>query len=276
MCYLNRTGLQTNAKTKEDYMYRRAQDRIRMYFYKTKQELLKTNDIVLPQKQLQSLLVELKTKLEMNKFHGYYFDRACSANENMKSICDIWGTFTCQGRWDKDRCLYHPAHCINPYVSREARIIFQTWNLDHNKERSRSIIPAIRIALRLFGDRCRNRHSFDDGRGRNLENGKICRPLSCPTESFNGENISPNGNVILSEQDNVKNEIVDQKVATMVDNDKIVAGDEVVASAEHMRLDVAGIYDDLFSIKNLKLVHIVCHDKGAHGTLKAGPYFLLN
>ncbi|KAJ8949076.1 hypothetical protein NQ318_016980 [Aromia moschata] len=35
-------GLDTNAKTKEEYMFRRAQDRIRMYFYKTKEELLKT------------------------------------------------------------------------------------------------------------------------------------------------------------------------------------------------------------------------------------------
>lgn len=276
-------------------MFRRAQDRIRMYFYKTKQELLKTNDIVLPQKQLQSLMLELKTKLEMNKFHGYYFDRACAGNENMKSICDVWGAFTCQGRWDKDRCLYHPTHSINPYVSREARIIFQTWNLDHNKERSRSIIPAIRVALRLCGDHRNHRDRFDDGRGRNVENGKICRPLSFSIGSFNGENVAPNArNNVVFEQNKVKedkivaddgdfvdtgSEIDGRSVANVVNSDQNVANvastDKNVVGVKNVNLDVKGIYDDLFTIKNLKLVHIVCHDKGAHTTMKAGPYFVL-
>lgn len=265
-------------------MCRRAQDRIRMYFYKTKQELLKANDIALPQKQLQSLILALKTRLELNKFHGYYFDRACAGNENMKSICDIRGTFTCQGRWDKDRCLYHPAHSINPYVSREARIIFQTWNLDHNKERSRSIIPAIRAALRTCGDRCRDRDRSDDGCRRNVENGKICRPLSVLVDTFNGK-ITPNGQKVdLFEQIHVKNDkissdnrnVVNSDRENVVEDDNNVVFDKNVVADEKINLDVKTIYDDLFTLNNLKLVHIVCHDKGAHGTMKAGPYFVLN
>ncbi|KAJ8978256.1 hypothetical protein NQ317_012614 [Molorchus minor] len=204
-------GLDTNAKTKEEYMFRRAQDRIRMYFYKTKEELQKTKD--LPQAQLQSLINDLRHRLKLNKYHGCYFDRTRSGDENMKSICDRAGWFTCDGRWDKQWCLYNPPHRINPYSSREARIIFQTWNLDHGRERSRSIIPAIVGALRALGDP-------------SADNGKV-------RTNFHDDN-----------------------------------------SISKVSVDVKGIYNDLFTVNNLKFVHIVCHDKGAHITLKAGPYFI--
>lgn len=260
-------------------MSRRAQDRIRMYFYKTKEELLKTNEIALPQKQLQALILDLHTRLKMNKFHGYYFDRACAGNENMKSICDIWGTFTCQGRWDKDKCLYHPPHSINPYVSREARIIFQTWNLDHNKERSRSIIPAIRTALCACRSDSYDCHRFDDGRGRNVENGKICRPLNGQVVVFRSEEAL---DVVLVRQNESKKKIVVHDQGEVVENTKnqnvtYISRDQNVKSVVpfgNVNLDVNAIYEDLFTVANLKLVHIVCHDKGAHSTRLAGPYFV--
>lgn len=270
-------------------MSRRAQDRIRMYFYKTKEELLKTNEIALPQKQLQALILDLNTRLKMNKFHGYYFDRACAGNENMKSICDIWGTFTCQGRWDKDKCLYHPPHSINPYVSREARIIFQTWNLDHNKERSRSITPAIRSALRACGADSYDYHRFVDGRGRNVENGKICGPLKGQIVLFGSDKVLDGQNVILVRQNENKEKIVvrdrdeideniKDQIVTYVSRDQNVENQNVkgIVSFGNVNLDVKAIYDDLFTVANLKLVHIVCHDKGAHGTRVAGPYFTSN
>lgn len=246
-------------------MCRRAQDRIRMYYYKTKEELLKTKEIALPQKQLQSLILDLHNRLKMNHFHGYYFDRACSGNENMKSICDIWGTFTCQGRWDKEKCLYHPAHSINPYVSREARIIFQTWNLDHNKERTRSIIPAIRSALRACGSACGCGDCTDDGCSRNEKNEKI-------RQSLNDQNVINGLNVV--HKDKVDRNVIDKNVSEVGCNIKNARRN--IIPIENLCLDVKGIYDDLFTTNNLKLVHIVCHDKGVHGTRKAGPYLVLN
>lgn len=180
-------------------MFRRAQDRIRTYYYKTKEELLKTNDV--PQEKILSLITELTSRLKNAKYFGYYFDRNASIGDTkLKSLCDTKGVFTCQGRWDKEACLYTPSHQINPYTSREERIIFQTWNLDHAVERSRSIIPAIFEALR------------EDSR------------------------------VIKRDSDSY--------------------------------IDVKGIFNDLFTTKNLKFVHIVCHDKGAHFSKKAGPYLL--
>lgn len=272
-------------------MFRRAQDRIRMYYYKTKEELLKTNEIAIPQKQLQALILELHAKLKLNQFHGYYFDRARNGDENMKSICDIWGTFTCQGRWDKEKCLYHHAHSINPYVSREARIIFQTWNLDHNKERSRSIIPAIRSALYACASSSIGPNRNEDGRDRNVENGKVCRPLNVGKVESCGRNVVINGRkiVLMGNVVDVENVRNDENVADFVASNKKIAGVEKVVESENvvkgdaknvvipvddLRLDVEGIYADLFTTANLKLVHIVCHDKGAHVARKAGPYLM--
>ncbi|XP_074027530.1 DNA fragmentation factor subunit beta-like [Leptinotarsa decemlineata] len=203
-------GLNTNSKTKEEYMFRRAQDRIRTYFYKTRDELRNKE---IPQNEFRELFIELDAKLKLNKYHGCYFDRANAGNEDMRSICDSSGTFQCQGRWNKERCLYNPTHSINPYLSREARIIFQTWNLDHNKERSRAIIPAISEAL-------------------------------CLTQNPSGIG----------------------KVSECIDDEENIKRDACI--------DVKSIYNDLFSLQNLKLVHIVCHDKGAHYSAKAGPYLL--
>ncbi|KAL1494002.1 hypothetical protein ABEB36_009677 [Hypothenemus hampei] len=197
-------GLDTRAKSKEEYMFRRAQDRIRTYYYKTREDLLKTNhqqqQRQLPADKLNVLLQELQTKLKLNKYHGYLFDRnsICASGEPhlKKPLCDPLGTFYCDGRWDKDDCLYEPRHSINPYGSREERIVFQTWNLDHQIERSRTIIP------------------------------NICRAL-------------------------------------LALNDK-----------KNISLDVKAIYNDLFTIKNLKFVHIVCHDKSAHVSKKVESYLI--
>lgn len=265
-------------------MSRRAQDRIRMYFYKTKDEL-KTNEIPLPQKQLQALILDLHNTLKMNKFHGYYFDRACAGNENMKSICDDRGTFICQGRWDKVNCLYQPAHSINPYVSREARIIFQTWNLDHNKERSRSIIPAILTALRVCGSINYNSMCSVDRCDRNFHNGDICRSLNGQQNIIHSENVLIGQNVILSSNKKkgkiVYNNVFDCfNVKRTTNPDQNSNGSEkvnsLITSFENVQLDVKGIYDDLFTTSNLRLVHIICHDKGAHKSMKAGPYVFLN
>lgn len=199
-------GLDTSAKTKEEYLFRRAQDRIRTYFYKTREELRKKPD--LPQEKLQILLIDLQNRLKISKYNGHLFDRnrASENDPNLRSFCSKDGTFLCQGRWDKEECLYTSVHQINPYKSKEERIIFQTWNLDHTKERTRSVIPAICQALKSEKIPMKENEPFLD------------------TELF---------------------------------------------------IDVKAIFNDLFTVNNLKIVHIVCHDKSVHSTKKAGPYVIL-
>lgn len=176
-------------------MFRRSQDRIRTYYYRTRDELsarVRTTGgsggdrIVV----LQMLLQALQKKLRAHRYNGGYLDRSATGER----LCDAGGEFVCGGRWDRERCTYAPPHAINPYASREERIVFGTWNLDHRIERTRSIVPAIVYLLRTFCE----------------------------------ETTSARLNII------------------------------------HKYVDVDTIYAHLFTTENLKLVHIVCHDKGAH------------
>lgn len=179
-------------------MYRRAQDRIRTYYYKTKDELMKQD---LPNEELTELLIELKVKLKRVEYYGCYFDRKKSDSKEMCCLCDPTGVFICQGRWDKEACLYNPRHNINPYTSREERIIFQTWNLDHRIERSRTIIPAITRAMKEWEKR------------------------------------------------------------------------KGIKNKEEFTIMYNKIFRQIFTIDNLKLVHIVCHDKARHVSANFGSLF---
>ncbi|TNM86504.1 hypothetical protein fugu_006734 [Takifugu bimaculatus] len=61
-------------------------------------------------------LVEM---LKKAKYNGCYFDRT---DEDL-CLCTEEGWFTCQGAFDQDTCS--SLHSINPYSSRESRIILQ-------------------------------------------------------------------------------------------------------------------------------------------------------
>ncbi|MEQ2162904.1 hypothetical protein GOODEAATRI_024809, partial [Goodea atripinnis] len=53
--------------------------------------------------------------------------------------------FNGTGSFDQKLC--QSLHSINPYGSRESRIVFSTWNLDHRIEKKRTIIPSLLEAL---------------------------------------------------------------------------------------------------------------------------------
>ena len=73
-----------------------------------------------------SLVDTIHRTLRSNDFHGDYFVRSAS---NSARICDKHGWFKCEGPFNEESCSKD--HSINPYGSKEARIIFSTWNLDH-------------------------------------------------------------------------------------------------------------------------------------------------
>lgn len=112
-------------------MFRRSQERIRGYFYKTKSEI-KKSPVYLGSAGNKAVLDDVFSSFSMtlnkNKYFGCFFDRkACGA------LCDNEGYFKCSGVWKSNKCLYNGerSHVINPYASREERIVFSTWNLDH-------------------------------------------------------------------------------------------------------------------------------------------------
>ncbi|KAG6454744.1 DNA fragmentation factor subunit beta [Manduca sexta] len=142
-------GLERSEKTKEQSMSKRVKERMRGYYYKTK-SALQSSDIyvysknVRGKKLIDQFLSELRKLLETNKYNETYFNRKA---EQSSRLCDEKGEFRCGGPWNARNCTYEGEHIINPYRSREERIIFQTWNLDHKVELSRSIVPKILEAL---------------------------------------------------------------------------------------------------------------------------------
>lgn len=49
----------------------------------------------------------------------------------------------------------------------------------------------------------------------------------------------------------------------------------LMASKECRSINIHYFYELLFTTVNLKLVHIVCHDKGQHDSAKCDPQFYL-
>ena len=114
--------LSTNAKTKEEYLTKGCQQRIRGYL--TKAEItLKCEK----SPKFDQIIKEFKVLLKTNSYNGHYFDRS----SKLDKICDEKGLFTCEGKFNENECNYLINHFINPYESCEARIMFSTWNLDH-------------------------------------------------------------------------------------------------------------------------------------------------
>jgi len=219
--------------TKEAIMRTKARDRIKGYFYKTKDELTKSRIYQVNaegRKVIDDLLTDFFTFLSGVDFFECLFDRSHKeklvplrisdeidaktfvkrrkVDEDTKlkikrsnifetclvSLCNDIGIFSCHGNWNSDKCTYD--HKINPYSTREALILFQIFNLDHQIEISRSIFPSI---LKNIEELCTEKN------------------LKCKDHAKNFINVS-----------------------------------------------IITYFLEIFTIKNLKLVHIICHDKGSH------------
>ena len=137
--------LSTNAQTKEEFLFKGCQSRIRGYLSKAESNLKAAELSEKNEKLLKDILSDLKAMLKHNQFNGHYFNRA---SEKSDKICDQKGKFSCEGRFDQEFCHYQASsmsvesssgdsemsswnHHINPYESSESRIMFSTWNLDH-------------------------------------------------------------------------------------------------------------------------------------------------
>ncbi|XP_067946988.1 DNA fragmentation factor subunit beta-like isoform X2 [Watersipora subatra] len=74
-------------------------------------------------------------------------------NHTEESFCDADGWFECERDYKSESCPYKQTmnfrqelnlgHWINPYWSREGRILFSTWNLNHQIEKSQTVMPGL-------------------------------------------------------------------------------------------------------------------------------------
>ncbi|XP_034446100.1 DNA fragmentation factor subunit beta [Hippoglossus hippoglossus] len=134
-------GVDTRFKTKSAYMKFNCGSRIRGYM-KEVDDATKTIQKAQVKAELLKASTCLAEKLKAARYNGCYFDRT---GKEPDRLCTREGWFTCQGSFDQDVCP--SLHSINPYGSRESRIIFSTWNLDHRIEKKRTIIPSLLEAL---------------------------------------------------------------------------------------------------------------------------------
>lgn len=124
--------ISTNAQTKEEYLSKGCQARIRGYLAKAEAAIKLEQRL-----DFTRITNQFRMMLKQAKYNGHYFDR----KTNLDRICDQNGVFYCEGRFDDKQCKYDGnnaalatpdlMHVINPYESGEARILFSTWNLDH-------------------------------------------------------------------------------------------------------------------------------------------------
>lgn len=233
----------TKKTSKEEVMRMKGKDRIKGYFYKTQDELTKSliyRSNAEGRKLIDDLLEDFFLFLNGVEYFECIFDRSHDQklviadetdaraiavkrrridadtkikikesnlfDEHLVSLCNEAGWFDCHGIWSADNCAYK--HRINPYASRESLILFQTFNLDHQIEISRSIFPSIL---------------------KNVE--RLC---------------------------NIKEE-------------EILCEDHKKPCTQ---LSTLTYFYEIFTIKNLKLVHIVCHDKGSHVELESAGKLL--
>ncbi|XP_042347316.1 DNA fragmentation factor subunit beta [Plectropomus leopardus] len=134
-------GVDARFKTKSAYMKFSCESRIRSYM----KEVNGATKTIQKAKVKAEFLTATKCLAEMlkaAKYNGCYFDRT---EKEPDRLCTQEGWFTCQGSFEQEVCSSR--HSINPYGSRESRIVFSTWNLDHRIEKKRTIIPALLEAL---------------------------------------------------------------------------------------------------------------------------------
>ncbi|KAF7648579.1 hypothetical protein LDENG_00154390 [Lucifuga dentata] len=130
-------GIDVRFKTKSAYMNFNCGSRIRGYM-KEMDDAAKTIRKPKVRAEFTKMTKCLMDLLKSAKYNGCYFDRT---EKEADRLCTEQGWFTCQGSFDQEVCP--SLHSINPYSSRESRIIFSTWNLDHRIEKKRTILPAL-------------------------------------------------------------------------------------------------------------------------------------
>ena len=103
-----------------------AMRRVRGY-YGTAQDYVKDKDIARDVKDLlNNTLKQFEKRLKVNRYYEAYFDRQA---EEADRLCNASGWFSCQGKFNESECQVR--HTIDPYANKAARLMFTTWNLDH-------------------------------------------------------------------------------------------------------------------------------------------------
>ena len=76
----------TNAKTKEEFLFKNCQSRIRGYLSRAESQISEAKLNKSEKTEIDNTIIKLKQILKENKFHGTYFDRSSAGGTDR--ICD--------------------------------------------------------------------------------------------------------------------------------------------------------------------------------------------
>ncbi|XP_044017722.1 DNA fragmentation factor subunit beta isoform X2 [Aphidius gifuensis] len=266
-------GLETNVTTKEAYMHRRCQDRIRGYLYKTIEQI-KTSNIWLTNNQarlnLQNIIEYFKLQLKKDHYFGYYFDRSKCHKDEIDAVTrttdNCYDHCPCKLIDEKKNDEDDNEDVNEKYVDEEKKIDDDNVDTVDGKRQSKSndrpakkqeIDETIVCPYNVYS-RCQDEiNSLCDANGEfqcegvwNYENCKY----------GDRHKINPyrsKEELILFSTWNLDHKL--ERSRTLVPQLLKYSEDNLINEKI-----VFKFYDNLFTIKNLRLVHIVCHDKGSH------------
>ncbi|KAJ8668547.1 hypothetical protein QAD02_010210 [Eretmocerus hayati] len=271
-------GLETNAQTKEAYLHRRCQDRIRGYLYKTIEQIRssETYDDVKARKQLQRVIVYFKQQLRQDHFFGYYFDRNCAVQPK-----DSDESSTDDETDSAKRCPYDDCPCKMDDSIYE-QYILGLDDVEDDDEVDAKRIPAASPEKKRKVDESRQEVEKREF----LEAEKECtfkitdrkraeKIALCDSKGeFQCRGVWNRDSCFYEDKHRInpyrsKEELVffstwnlDHKIErsrTLVP--------QLLEAAKKGNIDqkfATELYENLFTAKNLRIVHIVCHDKGSH------------
>ena len=261
--------LETNCTTKEAYMHRRCQDRIRTYLYKTIEQIRGSDVYMNDHKARQQLLRTIaffKVQLKEDHYFGYYFDRSRAKTGNSRDDND---------ETDSSRCYEH-CPCNFSHISYETYLRQRYLRLPQSSDTSTTDVDSTKIdetdARRLV-EAEKNANDKISCIYRVKPSGKqiaICDEkgeFKCEGRwNVDGcaygdrHRINPyksREELALFSTWNLDHKI--ERSRTLVP--KIL---QLSRQGTINEQDIYDCYDNLFTVKNLRLVHIVCHDKGSH------------
>ncbi|RLU19344.1 hypothetical protein DMN91_007901 [Ooceraea biroi] len=265
--------LETNYTSKEAFMHRRCQDRIRTFLYKTIEQIKCSDVYINDQKARQQLLRTIaffKLQIKEDHYFGYYFDRS-RAETDSKDDVDETDSSQCYehcpcrlGRIDDERYLQLSSiENMQPDTNTTA----DPAKIDETD--ARKLTECEKIAKKVAGDETESCPYRVKSRGRH-EQIAICDKkgeFRCEGRwNMDGcaygdrHKINPyrsKEELALFSTWNLDHKI--ERSRTLIPRLLQISLQDTINEQ-----DIYDCYDNLFTIKNLRLVHIVCHDKGSH------------
>lgn len=233
-------GLDVKLKTKEEVMKRKAQDRIKGYFYKTSDELTKSaiyKTNLEGKKIINDLLSDFFLFLNGVDYFSCLFDRTHKVKFILERVKD-----------ETDATRFKPAKLKRRRIDSETKA--KIGDCDSFKK--------FQVTL------CNDLGTFSCH--------GIWNSASCTYE----HKINPYASresVVLFQIFNLDHQIeISRSIfpSILKNVEELVSGaDCTIHKKKGASISVLTYFYEIFTVNNLKLVHIVCHDKGAHDDLKS-------